>query len=53
MYIKTSNVETYSLDLIKKIWKIETNSKNPETGCPFSTRIDDSFFIDFVDVAGV
>jgi len=52
MYIKTWKVETYSLDFIKKTWKNKTNSRNSVTGCPFYTRIDNSF-INFVDVAGV
>ena len=36
-----------------KYGKIKTNSRNSVTGCPFFTRIDNSFLINFVDVAGV
>ena len=38
---------------LRKYGKIRTNSRNSVTGCPFFTRIDNSFFINFVDVAGV
>ena len=48
--IKTWKVD---VDFIKKIWKTKTNSRNSVTGCPFYTRSDNSFFINFVDVAGV
>ena len=33
--------------------RYKTNSRNSVTGCPFFTRIDNSFFINFVDVTGV
>ena len=48
--IKTWKVD---LDFIKKIWKNKDQFKEFRTGCPFFTRIDNSFFINFADVAGV
>ena len=53
MYIKTWKVETYSLDFIKKRRKNKDQFKEFSDRLYIFTRIDNSFFINFVDVAGV